>query len=514
VLCLRCMLPAPTTAEPARWEKPTYLFWSVLSAFIMSCIVVGVGVTQKIVGNLSIEHDTLYVSLILLTPYTLALLTALLQVQKHRVVRTVGKSLLMLVTALFVAFLVDMALYALHLFDGWFPPAITLTLFLFVPATLGHITGVISKSISHVTLFKRFILGSAVCYVLYSLVASGAGLYDTTLYTNMRTDGVPATPDTMTYAQCTSYRNSLFSTHVLALPYREIINVQTVRLCIEEVCRSATNPAEAEKACTSSYVTGGLRSGNNFELIEHPAETEPTPPITPTPATPEAVATPPILNTPDTSLVPETPTKRESIPPLAKVPTATSTPEEVLTPNVCRELSETACNQTPACVGAYGPSYCGSADEYGDVLCTDDESYQGCETLSKNTLSNIQLSTSDIVLPPTTYITTQEWPPYFYSDGLMYPVCKEDASQPLDPAIQTTLRTHNDREYCISIQTETNMGSDYLTYVYTTEGAKLWFTLRSPKCDFYVGVQKEECEAERTAFELDSHIFSFFERER
>lgn len=108
----------------------------------------------------------------------------------------------------------------------------------------------------------------------------------------------------------------------------------------------------------------------------------------------------------------------------------------------------------------------------------------------------------------TTYIKTQNWPPKVtVAEGPF--TCTETGSQITENG-QTVKKTIGGRIYCITIQNEGAAGSTYTTYTYTTmlqnKLANFNFVLKAVQCGNYNDPEKSACEAERSAFDIDSTV--------
>lgn len=105
----------------------------------------------------------------------------------------------------------------------------------------------------------------------------------------------------------------------------------------------------------------------------------------------------------------------------------------------------------------------------------------------------------------TRYISIVDWPPKVaVTNG---PLTCTEAGSETARAGQTMKRTVDDREYCVTRESEGAAGSIYTNYAYATEknGRALIFTfsLRAVQCLNYDDPQRSECEAERGSFDLD-----------
>ena len=107
---------------------------------------------------------------------------------------------------------------------------------------------------------------------------------------------------------------------------------------------------------------------------------------------------------------------------------------------------------------------------------------------------------------PTTYIKPVEWPPKLELKNAPF-VCNEGDFKENGT---TERRMINGRTYCVTRVVEAAAGTVYTDYVYETQRddsvIQLSFTLRAPQCANYDEVQRTECEAEKTNFDLDSLI--------
>jgi hypothetical protein len=106
----------------------------------------------------------------------------------------------------------------------------------------------------------------------------------------------------------------------------------------------------------------------------------------------------------------------------------------------------------------------------------------------------------------TKYISTVDWPPKIaVTDG---PLTCTEAGVETARAGQTVRRTVDDREYCVTRESEGAAGSIYTNYAYATQKDDkvliFTFSLRAVQCANYDDPQKAECENERTSFDIDS----------
>lgn len=108
----------------------------------------------------------------------------------------------------------------------------------------------------------------------------------------------------------------------------------------------------------------------------------------------------------------------------------------------------------------------------------------------------------------TIYIHKVDWPPKInVNDG---PFSCTEAGLENAPAGQTDKRVVDNREYCVTKESEGAAGSIYTQYAYafpTNEKVLIFtFSLRSVQCGNYDDPQKTECESERTTFDVDRFV--------
>lgn len=108
---------------------------------------------------------------------------------------------------------------------------------------------------------------------------------------------------------------------------------------------------------------------------------------------------------------------------------------------------------------------------------------------------------------PTKYIHTVDWPPIAQTMNGGQFNCTE-AGSTTARAGQTSKRTINGRDYCISHISEGAAGSIYNQYAYATKVKDkivfLAFSLRTVQCENYDEPEKTECKDEQKSFDLDS----------
>ena len=110
----------------------------------------------------------------------------------------------------------------------------------------------------------------------------------------------------------------------------------------------------------------------------------------------------------------------------------------------------------------------------------------------------------------TKYISAEKWPPDIEITADAFS-CNVGGSD-IMPSGETIKRTIGAREYCVSAAVEGAAGTTYTYYVYATEKdgklVTINFTLRLSQCANYIDPQKSECEAERSAFNIDEIVNS------
>lgn len=105
----------------------------------------------------------------------------------------------------------------------------------------------------------------------------------------------------------------------------------------------------------------------------------------------------------------------------------------------------------------------------------------------------------------TTYIHSTDWPPHIDISTAEF-TCTEAGTETAR-AGKTEKKMINGHEYCVTVLTEGAAGSTYTQYAYATHIGErtviATFSLRSVQCGNYDEPQKNACEAERTAFNID-----------
>jgi len=108
----------------------------------------------------------------------------------------------------------------------------------------------------------------------------------------------------------------------------------------------------------------------------------------------------------------------------------------------------------------------------------------------------------------TKYINTVDWPPLVQVLPGPY-TCLEAGSENA-PAGKTEKRLVDNREYCLTRESEGAAGSIYTQYAYAFAQADkvvyLTFSLRFPQCGNYSEPQLTACQIERETFDIDSVI--------
>ena len=109
----------------------------------------------------------------------------------------------------------------------------------------------------------------------------------------------------------------------------------------------------------------------------------------------------------------------------------------------------------------------------------------------------------------TKYISVVDWPPKAKFLNQAYS-CKEAGSE-ITQAGRTEKLMVDNREYCLTKESEGAAGSTYTNYTYgfSKNGgtALLTFSLRSVQCGNYYGMPEQtECEGERQTFDIDSVV--------
>jgi hypothetical protein len=106
---------------------------------------------------------------------------------------------------------------------------------------------------------------------------------------------------------------------------------------------------------------------------------------------------------------------------------------------------------------------------------------------------------------PTTYITSVDWPPMINIYESPF-ICNEAGNEGERAGI-TQRKNISGVEYCITRVSGGAAGSVYTQYAYATEKNNrlviFTFSLRFPQCLNYDGFQREDCEEERSSFNID-----------
>ncbi|MCX6813600.1 MAG: hypothetical protein NTV77_03975 [Candidatus Azambacteria bacterium] len=108
----------------------------------------------------------------------------------------------------------------------------------------------------------------------------------------------------------------------------------------------------------------------------------------------------------------------------------------------------------------------------------------------------------------TIYMHALDWPPQAaVVDG---PFTCVEAGSEITSAGRTEKHIINNREYCVTKQSEGAAGSIYTQYIYALpKGGKtvvFTFTIRATQCGNYDDPKKTECENERASFDIDNLI--------
>ncbi len=108
----------------------------------------------------------------------------------------------------------------------------------------------------------------------------------------------------------------------------------------------------------------------------------------------------------------------------------------------------------------------------------------------------------------TSYINAVDWPPKVQiQDGSF--ACLE-AGKETEQSGQTKLENINNKNYCVTKETEGAAGSTYTQYAYVTEIqnklVSFTFSLRFIQCGNYEEPKKTACENERKTFNIDNTI--------
>ncbi len=108
----------------------------------------------------------------------------------------------------------------------------------------------------------------------------------------------------------------------------------------------------------------------------------------------------------------------------------------------------------------------------------------------------------------TKYVNTFDWPPMAEIYEKIYS-CRGAGSETAEGG-KTERRVIGGREYCVTSVTEGAAGSVYTEYAYAFPNGKktviLTFTTKAPQCGNYPDLEREECEKERNAFDLDALV--------
>ncbi len=116
---------------------------------------------------------------------------------------------------------------------------------------------------------------------------------------------------------------------------------------------------------------------------------------------------------------------------------------------------------------------------------------------------------SSFYYPPelsTKYISQVDWPPQVTIDNQPF-ICNP-AGNEVQLGGRTELRTVDNRQYCLTKQSEGAAGSVYTTYSYRfpkgDQTGVVSFTLRFVQCQNYDEPKASDCENEQSAFDADS----------
>jgi hypothetical protein len=105
----------------------------------------------------------------------------------------------------------------------------------------------------------------------------------------------------------------------------------------------------------------------------------------------------------------------------------------------------------------------------------------------------------------TEYAATVDWPPVLRVTEEPF-TCDPLAKR----AGKTEQRMVDGRAYCVTAASEGAAGSTYTLYTYAwrqaSGTASLTLTLRQPQCANYDDLQRQDCENERAALDLDSLV--------
>ncbi len=151
----------------------------------------------------------------------------------------------------------------------------------------------------------------------------------------------------------------------------------------------------------------------------------------------------------------------------------------------------------------------GVANKNKQIACTQEAKLCPDGTYVGRTGPNCEFTKCpDEISLQTKYITAEKWPPNIEVTADKFS-CKEGGSEIMISG-QTTKRTIDGREYCVSIASEGAAGSVYTSYIYATEKdgklVTINFTLRAVQCANYDDPQKSECERERASFNPDGIV--------
>lgn len=109
---------------------------------------------------------------------------------------------------------------------------------------------------------------------------------------------------------------------------------------------------------------------------------------------------------------------------------------------------------------------------------------------------------------PTTYVTTQYWPPLVTMTSEDFS-CKEGSALNSEAKqSQFARKTIGGSLYCVATSVEGAAGSTYTSYEYeTAQGdflTKVSFTLRTPQCMNYDEPEQSACKTEQANFNIDA----------
>jgi hypothetical protein len=155
-------------------------------------------------------------------------------------------------------------------------------------------------------------------------------------------------------------------------------------------------------------------------------------------------------------------------------------------------------------------SYVGRTGPNCEFAICPELNYSGWKTFT-DTKAGISFQYPETL--PIEYIHVVDWPPQIQIINEPF-VCTEGGSEVLS-AGQTLKRVINQRDYCVTKESEGAAGSIYTLYAYATpidltslpnEGNKtiiFTFSLRMVQCANYDDPQKTACENERALFNID-----------